>query len=430
MIDRIHINGFKSLVDVTVDLGRVNVFIGANGAGKSAFLEAIGLLGAAASGKVNSSALKERGVRPGLPWLYRSAFADLPQAADIQLSANYGAVSLDVAVTNHDQKGVSSTWQFAKERLSVGGDANVYRNGEPDFDPNAGLVALKRVEMAAATDAAKLVDSLAAYRIYTPTTANLRGTVTDPQQQEPIGLSGGRLADAYGQMLETQAMINGAKRKLGQTPGRNSAADLCAMIGWADAVSAVELGQAPVSPDVPTLPRVLLFHDRFMQKFVSGHDASEGALFVAFAQVLSCWTTPSFAAVENLDHAINPRLARALMTAMCRWILESDSKPPRKLKPGGPDAAVDKLVWLKDQRRHAESRPRQLLLTTHNPLMLDGLPLQDDRFRLFTVDRTNKGRTEIHRVKLNAKLKAMVDEGWTLSRLWVMGHLGGGVPDV
>ena len=43
--------------------------------------------------------------------------------------------------------------------------------------------------------------------------------------------------------------------------------------------------------------------------------------------------------------------------------------------------------------------------------------------------RTNLGRTVVRRVEVNEKLLKMAKEGWTLSRLWVMGHLGG-VPNV
>jgi len=73
--------------------------------------------------------------------------------------------------------------------------------------------------------------------------------------------------------------------------------------------------------------------------------------------------------------------------------------------------------------------PRQILLTTHNPLVLDGLQLQDDRVRLFTVSRTSTGRTSVRRVEIDDGLLQRAKDGWSLSRLWVMGHLGG-VPDV
>jgi predicted ATPase len=74
MIKHFAIKSFKSILDASLDLGRVNVFIGANGSGKSKLLEAIGVLGAAANGVVDDESLLRRGVRPGLPALYKSSF--------------------------------------------------------------------------------------------------------------------------------------------------------------------------------------------------------------------------------------------------------------------------------------------------------------------------------------------------------------------
>ncbi len=53
MLKSFKVESFKSLENVEVELGRVNVFIGANGSGKSNLLEAIGVLGAAANGRVD-----------------------------------------------------------------------------------------------------------------------------------------------------------------------------------------------------------------------------------------------------------------------------------------------------------------------------------------------------------------------------------------
>ena len=131
---------------------------------------------------------------------------------------------------------------------------------------------------------------------------------------------------------------------------------------------------------------------------LSGYDASEGALYVLFLAVLVAHPmTPKFCAIDNADHGLNPRLVKTLFTYLSRWIIDS--------------------------------RAKQLLMTTHNPMVLDGLPLQDDRIRLFIVDRTNKGKTTINRFVLTPKLQEMAEQGWTLSRLWIMGHLGG-VPNV
>jgi predicted ATPase len=74
MITKIAVMAFKSIEDLEVDLGQLNVFVGANGAGKSNLIEAIGVLSAAADGKVNDQTLLQRGVRPGVPKLYKSAF--------------------------------------------------------------------------------------------------------------------------------------------------------------------------------------------------------------------------------------------------------------------------------------------------------------------------------------------------------------------
>ena len=67
LIDRLIIRSFKSIVDQEIPLGYVNVFIGANGSGKSNILEALGVLAAAASGRIDDESLQRRGVRPGGP---------------------------------------------------------------------------------------------------------------------------------------------------------------------------------------------------------------------------------------------------------------------------------------------------------------------------------------------------------------------------
>ena len=128
---------------------------------------------------------------------------------------------------------------------------------------------------------------------------------------------------------------------------------------------------------------------------LSGYDASEGALYVLFHAVLAAHPrSPQICAVDNADHGLNPRLSQALFGKICEWYLKSPY-------------------------------PRQIFLTTQNPLSLDGLPLQEDQVRLFTVSRTEKGRTVVKRIVLDKKLKKMAEDGWSLSRLLVMGHLGG-----
>lgn len=44
MIDRVHFENFKSLQDVTIDLGRLTALVGPNGCGKSSVLQGLHLL--------------------------------------------------------------------------------------------------------------------------------------------------------------------------------------------------------------------------------------------------------------------------------------------------------------------------------------------------------------------------------------------------
>ena len=53
MIDSIRIRNYKSIVDLTLELGRFNVIIGTNGCGKSNILEAITLGSLANSGNAS-----------------------------------------------------------------------------------------------------------------------------------------------------------------------------------------------------------------------------------------------------------------------------------------------------------------------------------------------------------------------------------------
>ena len=69
-----------------------------------------------------------------------------------------------------------------------------------------------------------------------------------------------------------------------------------------------------------------------------------------------------------------------------------------------------------------------MLLTTHNPLVLDGLDLSDDRIRLFAVERTRStgGATRVYRIEVSDEVLKATPAGLSLSNLWVMGRLGGG----
>ena len=105
-------------------------------------------------------------------------------------------------------------------------------------------------------------------------------------------------------------------------------------------------------------------------------------------------TAPSFCAWRNACANTDPRRARHIATDLCERYLKT-------------------------------YRHKQILITTYAPTFLDGLPLHDDRVRLFSVNRSNYGVSCLHHVRVDADMLKRAEEGLTFSRLWMMGHLGG-----
>ena len=379
-----------------MDLGQVNVFIGANGSGKSNLLEALGVLSAAASGRVDDQSLLSRGVRPGVPQLYKSAFSARP-GRRIPPHLFFGACGAHARyeVSLHNPlKEPTPAWRFKAESWEDGNRRLVGRSPRTASrsNPERGLAALKAVDVTGG-DALDLLELLQKYVIFTPTTPVLRGVAPETQPREPLGLSGGNLARATSELLKQRRRVEHSMRICREVLG---------LVDWASSFGATSAARLPLSPAAAASETVIRFRDRFMRKdrnVLSGYDASEGALYALFLAIISGHDkSPRLCAVDNADHGLNPRLARSLVEHVCGWYLDASS-------------------------------PRQILLTTHNPLVLDGLPLQDDRVRLFTVSRTTSGRTSVRRVEIDDSLVKKAEQGWSLSRLWVMGHLGG-VPDV
>jgi predicted ATPase len=402
MITRVTVESFKSLESLEVELGQVNVFVGANGSGKSNLLEALGVLGASSFGRVDDESLLRRGVRPGLPQLYKSAFPYKKSEwrPHIFFSAENSTAKYEVSLWN-PIKDPKPAWRFKTEvlRRCTGEkivDRAPFRKPAKEMNAEQGLAALKSVELKEDDPARQLLELLRGYSIYCANTRTLRGLTPEQQVRAPVGLSGGRLPEAISELLQAR-----------WTKGNEWLLDRVAeirpdLIDWAASFGSAPSLSIPLSPSAATSRRVIRFRDRFMtpkRNLLSGYDASEGALYVLFASVLILHPkSPSFFAIDNVGQSLNPVLAKKISAAICRWTL---SVP----------------------------HPRQVLLTSHNPAVLDGLPLADERVRLFTVDRDNRGHTAVKRVARNKELLARAAEGWTLSRLWANGLIGG-VPDV
>ncbi len=408
MLTRIEVKGFKTLADVAVDLGAVNVFIGANGSGKSNLLEAIGFAGATAYAGLDVEFLHYRGIRLGSPASYLCA---LRAATSDQLSikaygerasysGRYGPEaayptrwaihdeSVEIYERNTIRRSVNGfefqaldhTWLFPVPNHSPslpirdavyglnGGGSNGGRNPADalaeSFTLNTFLIALGQ------------------YAIFSPSTPYLRGVGGDVQR-EPLGLGGSGLGQAIEQMTSTDP----------NAFGPFDLDEVFELIEWANDLR-VDSGNRENGASQRSSIRI---GDRFMNashRAVSATEASEGALYVLFLLALAGHDlAPRLFAVDNFDQALHPRLASSLTRMIC-----------------------DQIV---------KERSRQMFATTHNPLVLDGLDLLDDRIRLFTVERDSTGATQVQRITVTEELMAQANKGMSLSELWVMGRLGG-----
>lgn len=411
MLTSMHVAGFKTLRDLPdLEFGLVNVFIGANGSGKSNLLEALGLLSTAAGGRVDDQELLRRGVRPGAPALYKTSLKDEKFRTTISLGVKAefqgSQITYDVSLDNPIDT-PRPTWQYRTEKMlrddkpvmgrspngiSFALDQEQLSASFQNLKNDAGLAALVKTHPYLAGAPAELLDWLQNYVVFSPTAPVLRGIQPDTSQNDPVGVFGGRLAEAIREILDLNNEMLGSM----------DLDDVLDLLDWVETFSISESSRL-VSPSVPTVRTLVRFKDRWMREgrnLLSGHDASEGALYVLFMLTLAAHPrAPRLFAVDNFDQAMHPRLARAVIRTFCAQIIKA-------------------------------SPARQALITTHNPLVLDGLNLLDDRIRLFAVERdSSSGETRVYRIQVKEEVLKANQEGLSLSNLWVMGRLGG-VPNL
>ena len=392
-IRKVDIRGFKSIYSTTIELGRVNCFIGANGSGKSNLLEALGVLGAAANGVVDDESLLRRGVRAGLPRLYKSSFATDRTPAHIAIQVAGENNEMYVVSLLNPLDSPEPAWSYETEILIDGGGELVSLRTKKNLNKKAGLAALKLVDLEPTNPAAQLMQRLQEFAIYCPNTPTLRGIVPDQQSRAPVGLSGGQIAEGFAALRKH--LDNGEEEST------DILEQVLELIDWVADIQTTTHGATLLSPKVPRTMLLLKFTDRFMNQNrneLTAYDASEGALYVIFTALLCLLPqAPHLLAIDNLDQALNPRLLVRLVSRLSGWL-------------------------------HFNNRDRQLLFTAHNPAALDGLDLSDPEIRLFVVERNSNGQTCVRRLEVTPELTSL-NQQYPLSRLWLMGHLGG-VPNV
>lgn len=387
-LKKISFGNFKSLYNASFEPGKVNVFIGANGSGKSTILEAIGLLSAAMTDRVDSASLQRKGVRLSTPSLYKSNFKNISRTrltVDLSLeweeTENSDRFQYDVHLTTPKD---TDYWKYHSEAFFQNGEKKWGRSNASQQQSNSYIGFFLIDEDKGLTEGRKIANSFSSYGIFQPNTMTLRGTIPDPNQMTPIGLNGGRLAEALQDLIkeEDEELLFGSLYM----------EDVLDMIDWASEITVDVPKKKSINSNIPTTRQVIEFTDRFMKdtaKF-TGYDASEGALYVLFMLTLAMHPQgPSIFSVDSFDHALNPRLAKKMIQVFCDQIIRNN---------------------------------KHVFLTTHNPLVLDGLNLCNDDIRLFAVDRDENGFAQITRVKVSQEL---INEGQPLSRLWINGRLGG-----
>lgn len=392
MVDKVKIHNFKSIENMELELGLLNIFIGANGAGKTNILEALGIISSAVYGIVDDESLLRRGVRPGVPRLYKTSSKHKKMSAHIGFSIEGDECSYQVSLLNPLDK-PNPNWHFKTEKLLSGKDTlNTSRGVKNSKNRVNGIIPSVLSELSDDAEVGKFINKIKNYAIYNPNTSVLRGVVPDQQMRAPVGLLGGGLADSvYNLCVEAKndEFIEEALE------------DIISLFDWVGDISTATNVSAIMSMSVPRTKRAILFKDAYMrEKYnrLTAADSSEGILYLLFIMSLCLSKDIKLWAVDNVDQALNPRLLKQMMRLIFEWLSNDNDS--------------------------------QMLCTAHNPAVLDSIDFSDDKVRLYIVDRNKDGLTVANRFRVT---KEMIDisqeKNIPLSRMWTDGYLGG-VPDV
>ena len=420
MLKKVVIRNYKSIENLEIPLGRVNVFIGENGAGKSNILEAIALAGAAKARKLDNEFLVSRGIRVTHPSLMTSALIESSFEESINVSfettgeeplsleifasdAPYvkweskvrrGGVEFDMTailksfeetlrlleknemVKKNRYRAVSSK-EHKKNPLGRLDQAKSSRLNYLIKNPEEAIknleLYLKSIESTKGRNGGSKFDCLSDFFIFSPENSSLRIFEKEGQIQ-PLGVNG------EGLLKFLSVLIDSKDEALDQI---KSALHL---LDWFD--------DFDISKNDDGNFKQMEIVDRFIRvdkKYFDQKCANEGFLYITFyCALFTSKITPKFFAVDNIDASLNPKLCADLMV---------------------------KLVEL------AKANDKQILLTTHNPAILDGLNLDDEEQRLFAVERDIDGQTTIERV--NKRYSALGEDPERLSEAFLRGMLGG-----
>jgi predicted ATPase len=396
MIRKVRITNYKSIPEMDLDLGRLTVLIGANGSGKSNVLEAIALASAAAQMKLDNEFLIARGIRVTETRFMRSAFGKLPGPNEtIQISFQKGEgaaiekvvasgeiIKLSVEGDNQvafdcdlfaDETASYPKWVQSPSLRSREFTAALETTGLAPETPISSEILKRVLTQIVERSRSRSAGTLPGFLVFSPENSALR-TFQAEGQILPLGIRG------EGLFAHLKALDSPTHRDR-----LDKIREHLALIDWFDTF---------VIPDnLSPGQRSIGIRDRYLagEALFDQRSANEGFLFLLFYITLFISPeTPAFFSIDNIDSSLNPKLCTALVEQVAKLAKEYD---------------------------------KQVILTTHNPAVLDALDLRDPEQRLLVVDRDKSGHTRIHRV--DPPKPGVGQAPVSLSEAFMRGYIGG-----
>lgn len=383
MIDIIQIKNFKSIVDLTLNLGRFNVIIGENGCGKTNILEAITFASAASQGKLDAEYLANRDIRVSDPQFMFNAFEEDENKTD-----NQPMPLIVVDVTSRSKLNTNIVIGYAEKVKKWVNFADVtdkfrIQRALELFEQHSGktidilhndhidIAELDKTHPDVYTILKQtLIDKpeLSSFVTYRPSEGHLRKTFES--NMFPFGIKGEGLL-RYLKELDSES--------LGLFSEINNGLHL---LDWFDEFSIPE--------GLLSNEYALSIGDRYLKESMHSFDqrsTNEGFLYLLFYLTLfNSKDTPQFFAIDNIETSFNPKLC----TKLTEYLIQSSVK-----------------------------NDKQVILTTHSPYVLDGLDLSNNDVRLFVARRNIDGHTRLERIEYRENRSML------LSELWMSGLIGG-----
>jgi len=374
MIEKIHIQNFKSIYDLELEVGRVNLFIGENGSGKSNLLEALVFVSASKSNMLANEFLVSRGLRVPEPELMRSAF-----------KKNYSNTGIIIGINDndfvfyHNNKDYSN-WEWSYTSQNEEDFASIYTQmikeiGFKKFEElfvSNNKIGINDIVNKYIVEKTNLME-IKNFIIYSPENTALRIFQKEGQLQ-PLGINGEGL-------LKLLKVINNYEDK----SYINTIIESLQLFNWFEDIT--------IPTDISSMEDKVIIKDKYLYREFTQRSANEGFLFILFyITLIVAKETPKAFAIDNIDASLNPKLCTKLMTLLTEL---------------------------------AKKYNKQIFLTTHNPAILDGINLNDDEQKLFVVSRNKKGYTRTKNITIENKPKSSTNEPLKLSEAFLRGYLGG-----